>query len=111
MALVTYQMAVDHLKQNGVLDLDGGSPDVQNDDLNAKIEQASAMVLIHLKRHGEWDVETDADTDPEFAVVQAAVLKVLGNLYRFRGDDENSPSPIDDNVARMLSMLRDPTLA
>jgi hypothetical protein len=36
---------------------------------------------------------------------------VLGNLYRFRGDDEKSPSPISEDVVSMLSMLRDPSLA
>lgn len=106
MALVTYTAAVNHLKQNGVLDV---SP--SDTDLELKIEQASSLVLIHLKRPGEWDVNSRPDDDPEFAVVQAAVLKVLGNLYRFRGDDDTSPNPVDDSVVSMLSMLRDPSMA
>lgn len=106
MALVTYATAVRHLRQTGVLD---GSP--EDDDLTAKIEQASALVLVHLKRAGEWTVDTDPTDDPEFAVVQAAVLKVLGNLYRFRGDDEKPVSPISEDVVSMLSMLRDPSWA
>lgn len=106
MALITYAQAVAHLKQNGVLD---GSP--TDDDLTLKIEQASAMVLIYLKRPGEWDVDAIPADDPEFALVQAAVLKVLGNLYRFRGDDEKAVAPVSDDVVSMLSMLRDPEMA
>lgn len=87
------------------------SPLEQNADLTLKMEQASALVLIHIKRAAEWDVDSDPSDDPEFAVVQAAVLRVLGNLYRFRGDDEKSVSPISEDVVSMLSMLRDPSLA
>ena len=105
-ALVTYDMAVRHLKQEGVLD---GSP--EDTDLNAKIVTASAIVIVHLKRPAEWDLQSDPITDDEFAIVQAAVLKVLGNLYRFRGDDEKTPNPVDDSVVSMLSMLRDPAMA
>lgn len=106
MALITYTQAVDHLKQIGVLD---GSP--TDDDLTLKIEQASAIVVVYLKRPGEWDLETVPADDPEFAVVQAAVLKVLGNLYRFRGDDPQANAPISTDIVAMLSMLRDPSLA
>ena len=83
----------------------------RDEDLLAKMESATALVLIHLKRQGEWTVDTDPETDLEFAVVQAAILKVLGNLYRFRGDDEKTPNPVDDSVVAMLSMHRDGALA
>jgi len=109
MALVTYAQAVRHLKQNGVMDV--GSPVEEDTDLLLKIEQASAIVLIYLKRPGEWDVDSLISDDPEFAVVQGAVLKVLGNLYRFRGDDEKANAPISEDIVQMLSMLRDPALA
>lgn len=106
MALITYAAAVAHLRQSGVLDV---SP--ADADLTLKIEQASALVLVHLKRPAEWDADSDPADDPEFAIVQAAVLKVLGNLYRFRGDDEKSVSPVSEDVVSMLSMLRDPSIA
>lgn len=106
MALVTYAQAVQHLKQTGVLN---GSP--TDDDLTLKLEQASAIVVIYLKRPGEWDLDTTPSDDPEFAVVQAAVLKVLGNLYRYRGDEEDSPAPVSPDIVAMLSMLRDPALS
>lgn len=105
MALVSYGLAVQHLRQQGVLDV---SP--EDADLAAKVEQASAIVLVYLKRAGEWDINTDPTEDAEFAIVQAAVLKVLGNLYRFRGEDEESPAPISPDIERMLSILRDPAL-
>lgn len=106
MALITYEQAVAHLKQQGVLDV---SP--ADADLTLKVQQASAIVLVHLKRPAEWDVDSDPSDDPEFAIVQAAVLKVLGNLYRFRGDDEKAAAPVSEDVVAMLSMLRDPSLA
>lgn len=105
LALITYAEAVAHLKQNGVLDASPEDP-----DLMAKVEEASAEVLVYVKRPGEWTIDSDPD-DPEFRKVQAAVKKVLGNLYRFRGDDERSPSPISPDVEAMLSMLRDPQIA
>jgi hypothetical protein len=106
MALVTYTAAVNHLKQQGVLDV---SP--EDADLALKVEQASAIVLNHLKRPGEWDIDSLATDDPEFAWVQAATLKVIGHLYRFRGDDMEEPS-IDEMLTRMgSSMYREPTIA
>lgn len=110
MALVTYEQAVRHLRQQGVLDLNV-SPAEQDADLTLKMEQASALVIAHLKRPGEWDVNANPDDDPEFAIVQASVLKVLGNLYRFRGDDEKAASPMSADVVDMLSPHRDPSLA
>lgn len=110
MALITFDAAVNHLRQNGVI-LDESPESPQTADLRLKMEQASAIVLIHLKRPAEWAVDTDPSDDPEFAIVQAAVLKVLGNLYRFRGDDEKASAPISDDVLAMLSILRDPSLA
>jgi hypothetical protein len=106
MALITYGAAVKHLKQEGVLDV---SP--EDSDLALKIEQASALVLHRLDRLGEWNAESRPDDDSEFAIVQAATFIVLGNLYRFRGDDADAPSPIDDRVERMLYPLTRPTLA
>lgn len=109
MALVTYEQALAHLGRVGV----PGPSNAPNhdEDLAMKIEQASALVLAHLKRN-DWTAASDPDTDPEFAIVQAAILRVLGNLYRFRGDDESSsPNPLDASVVSMLSMHRDPALA
>lgn len=106
MALITYDVAVRHLKQEGVLN---GSPN--DEDVTLKIEQASAIVLIHLKRPGEWDVDSRPDDDPEFAIVQALVLKVLTWLYRYRGDDDTAPGLETILNPMTTGMLRDPELA
>lgn len=106
MALITYDVAVRHLKQEGVLDV---SPD--DADVTLKIEQASAIVLIHLKRPGEWDEDSRPEDDPEFAIVQALVLKVLTWLYRYRGDDDTAPGLETILNPMTTGMLRDPELA
>lgn len=103
-ALVTFDMAVAHLKQTGaVFEAD---PDLQR-----KIEQASAIVVAYVKRPGEWTIDSDPASEPDFAIVQGAVLHVIGNLFRFRGDDDNEPSVLDTNVMNMLALIRDPALA
>jgi hypothetical protein len=109
MALITYAQAVNHLKQNGVLDV--GSPPEEDPDLVLKIEQASARVIAHLDRYGEWDINTDPAEDPEFSIVQSLVLKVLSHLYRFRGDDEDEPGI--ETILNMWTMgaLKDRVIA
>jgi hypothetical protein len=83
-------------------------------DVELKTRQAEAIVLTYLKRplHGWTDLSNPA-TDAEFAIVQAAILKVFLNLWRFRGDDTDTPqgAPLTEDVRWMLSGLRDPTLA
>jgi hypothetical protein len=106
MALITYDMAVRHLLQQGVLD---SSPD--DADVTLKMEQATAIVLVHLKRHGEWDVNSSAEDDPEFAMVQALVLRVFAWLYRYRGDDDNPPGLDVILNWNTTGMLRDPEIA
>jgi inactivated superfamily I helicase len=110
MALITFEAAVNHLRQNGVV-VAASPEEPAAADLLLKMEQASALVVAHLKRPAEWAVDDRPEDDPEFAIVQAAVLKVLGNLYRVRGDDEQSPAPVSADVVSMLSLHRDPTLA
>lgn len=106
MALITYDMAVRHLLQEGILD---GSPD--DADVTMKMEQATAIVLIHLKRPAEWDIDSSPVDDPEFAIVQALVLKVLMWLYRYRGDDDTSPGLETILNPQTTGMLRTPEIA
>jgi hypothetical protein len=92
-----------------------GTYEAQNaeGDLTLKIEAATAHVITYLKRpdHG-WTVETDPAADPEFAIVQAAILEVLANLFYDRGDrDKPSDGPITPRIKNALGMLRDPSLA
>jgi hypothetical protein len=104
MPYVDLDVARDHTRTLGVPD---------DDDLLLKIAQAEAFVWQHLKRDGDppWDVNSDPTTDREFAIVLAATLIVLQDLYRFRGDDAPSPLLFNPRVLDMLSMLRDPTVA
>lgn len=106
MGYISLDMARRHTRSQGVPD---------DDDLRLKTLQAEAIVLQHLKGNNgspDWDETTDPAVDTDFAIVQAATLKVLQNIYRFRGDDEKpSPSPMSPDVVDMLSMMRDPTLA
>lgn len=91
-------------------------------DVTMKMEQATALVLAHMKIDAAaltelgWTVTGSPATDPEedatFAIVQAAILEVLTNLWADRGDREKpSDGPISARVKNMLSMHRDPTIA
>ena len=106
MALITYDMGINHLRQIGVLDVSPEDPDFAQ-----KVKQASSIVITHLKRPGEWDSDTDPEDDVEYGQAQVMCLRVLGWLYRFRGDDERDQS-LDDVLRNSgSSMLRDPSLA
>lgn len=101
--LITFEDARRHLRISAS-DTDSA------EDLQFKMQQAESLVINHIKRpdHG-WTVATA--NDHELAIVQAAILKVLGNLYRFRGDQEKPMVALSPDVIAMLSMLRDPALA
>lgn len=105
MAFVSNEMVIAHLK---------GVDEAEGFDIDAKVRVAQALVLKHIDRESYtgWSDDTDPDADTEFAIVQAAILKVLMNLYRFRGDDEELYDPLD-GVKSMLQAvgLRDPSLA
>lgn len=104
MAFVTLEQARRHTRTDGVPD---------DADLQLKIAQAEALVWTHLKRTGAppWTTASDPAADAEFAMVLAATLKVLSNLYRFRGDDPTAPAPFSPDVIDLLTMLRDPTVS
>lgn len=111
--LVTVAQAVAHLK------LDDATAAAEAADLALKLAQATAVVLVHIEREeNEWTSATDPKTDLEFALVQAAILETLGDLYRFRGDDADGPTEslaagayLRPNVRRKLHALRRPSLA
>jgi hypothetical protein len=81
----------------------------QDEELAAKVTDASDTVVDYLKRpdHG-WD-ETTAPGQ-----VQAAVLLVLGALWSQRegvGQNAADLDPISPAVASLLRRMRDPALA
>jgi len=111
--LVTVAQAVAHLK------LDDATAAAEAPDLALKLAQATALVLVHIEREeNDWDASTDPTVDLDFALVQAAILETLGDLYRFRGDDADGPHEtaaagayLRPNIRRKLHALRRPSLA
>ncbi len=109
MALVTYTQAKAHL----------GIGDEHESTVRLQLEQATQLVLLYLGRpEQDWTEDTDPTEDPDFSIVQAAILAQLGDLFRFRGDDDDDPADkVEDanylsaRVRRMLYPLRSPSLA
>jgi hypothetical protein len=112
--LVDYQTATRHLRLYEL----ASTPEVEA-DVRGKLAEAHALVMTHLKTHRwdpppTWDETTDPATDFQFALARSAVLMVLSNLWRFRGDDETTGGgngPLTPRVVEVLSQLRDPSFA
>lgn len=110
--LVTLEQARAHLRLGTV-------PPLGYDDVADKLLQATAVVWSYLTRpDDDWQAEMAAwtlDTVPR--EVQAAILLQLGELYRFRGDDEVNIAPhrehgyLAPGVTALLHRLRDPACA
>lgn len=118
MMLVTLQQARDHLRSDTNAD---------DADLTLKIHGASGAVLNYLKGANRLVQEVDGDgvpvvdadglpvyTEEVLFEVQAAVLLLLGYLYKDRDNDKDHeyeqgflPRP----VTALLYPLRDPALA
>ena len=84
-----------------------------DDDLTLKIEHATALVVDYLDRHEDDWVPGSPQASPadqEFPLVQAAVLEVLTNLWRHRGDEGAQDGPLTTRVVNMLRGLRVPAL-
>ena len=123
--LVTFEQAREHLRLTPSVD---GSPSLGDIDLQSKIDQATAIVLRHIERPTDaaWTAEiaswsldgSPAGTPPDGIV--AAVLLLVGELHRFRGDDPGTivSSPergrlgaLSPMVEGLLASWRDPPLA
>lgn len=115
--LVTYDTAVEHLK----LTFRKTEPEIQS-SVTRMLAQAEAIVLKHIKvTDPAWTEDTDPAKDGDFAIVQTAILAVLGNLNQHRGDEDAGSGatgpmpalhgPLTPRVAELLSPLRDPSLA
>lgn len=111
MILVTLQMAKVHLK--------GEHDDV---DLQMKLDAAHEIVLDWINQRIDADeAVTWAETIAGWTMatvpkrVQQAILLQLAELHRFRGDDEQSATPMSVRpapaVELLLSRLRDPAVA
>lgn len=107
MALVSYALAKRHLRL---------PDDEDKADVLLKTEMASAIVLKFIGREAAdspaWDEDTDPASDSDFAIVQANILKVLGNLWRWRGDDQAQPGgPLTQEIRDCLLLVKDHTIA
>jgi hypothetical protein len=88
-----------------------------DDELDLKRAQASALVMDYLEDYladfgspaPDWDENTDPSEDITFALVQAATLEVLTNLWRHRGDVA-AEGPFTDRVVQCLRGLKVPPL-
>ena len=87
-------------------------------EIQRKAEMASAIILNYIKdptNSNDWDDETTPDD------IKASILMQLGELFRFRGDDEDAYMQglkdsaafgrLSPNVSRFVYHRRTPTLA
>ena len=88
MALITYDQAIGHLQQLGLVDLEEVT-------LRDKMAEAEGLVLAYVSTTATWRVKVAAWTDESTvpAVVRACILLELGALYGFRGDDIEGVGP------------------
>jgi hypothetical protein len=125
MDLVTLAQARRHLRLSE--EIGGGSPpsgsppSAEDEDLQLKIDQATEIILDYIERPADavWTAEIaswDSATVP--GSVQAAILLQVGQLWRFRGDDQsNEQLPASEHgylalgVTALLHRFRDPALA
>lgn len=98
MALVDLETAKAHLRMDS---------DAEDADIQFKLEQASAIVVDYLKLpEGKWQVgESSASVAPW--PVQAAVMLVLGALFK----DREGGDPLSQAVKDLIHRYRDPALA
>ena len=111
--LVTLTQAKDHLR----LAFPAGDP--RDADLQLKLATAEAAILDYCNTTETWRAVTatwDAVTVPR--QVSAAILLLVGELWRFRGDDAAPEAPTRDpltdfspQVCGLLRRTRDPVLA
>lgn len=112
MSLVTLAQAKAHLR---IDTLNVSPPDPAEADLLLKMLAAEHIVLDYLKVPSTspplWTDETDVPH-----LVSAAILMQLGELYRFRGDDDGkadreSAGSLSPTIEGILRRYRDPALA
>ena len=101
--LVTLQQAKDHLQLPTLPD---GHPDEA--DLQLKLDQAEAIILRYLAARADpaW---VSPETTP--GDVTAAILLLLGGLYRHRGDVMEADPALWAAIDRVLTGIRYAALA
>lgn len=123
MPLISLEQAKQHLRLPPSAGSPPGSPLTDEDlDLQLKIDAAEALVLDYVAQRRtdtaspawlDQVVSWDLTTVPP--VIAAAVLLQLGELWRFRGDDETGPARPHGHLSPMITAIlhryRDPALA
>jgi hypothetical protein len=108
--LVTYAQAKEELRL---------PDDREQVSVERKTQQATAFVLSYIyRRENDWTTATDPAADSDFAIVQGAILFLLGTYWRKRGDDTDLKledpawgAYLEAPLRRTLHLLRRPTLA
>ena len=111
MALITYDQAIGHLQQLGLVDLEEAT-------LLDKMAEAEALVIAYCTTTTVWATKAEAWTDETTVPppVRAGILLELGALYGFRGDDMEGAGPdigesgLLRKTERALKLFRDPVL-
>lgn len=106
MSLVTLETAKSHLRIEASFTLDDA-------DITRKAAQASAIVIDYLKKPADMWQDTPGDPLDVPAVVEAAVLLVLGALYENREGVEGAQNaqPLSQAAKDLVHRFRDPALA
>jgi len=113
---VTVAQAVQHLRLPIVL---GQTPiDPIEQEVTDKLTMAEAIIVDYLKQPTVNPLMVDPTVTPDW-VISAAVLLELGELWRFRGDDQFKEGPEHDleigqlspTITNLLRRHRDPALA
>jgi len=107
MALVSITRALMHLRLISSADEDVAYID-ELEEVQAKLEDASAIVLKHIK-DPENEADLDADSTP--GDIQAATLLVLSDLWEHRAGSKDEDTVLSTTVLNLLRGHRDPTLA
>jgi len=112
MALITWTQAKDHLR------LFADSEEIA--DVRLKMEQATAIAIKFLDGNADatWTDATNPAEDIDFAILQAGILVILGDLYFNTGDqpddwrqDPQTGVVLSPRARRVLHPLRDPVCA
>lgn len=106
--ILSLQDAKNHLKSTALDD---------DSDILLKLESAEAIVIDYIGTTAWWRAVTatwvDSATLP--ALVRAAILLQLGELYRWRGDDNDGPvvtaGDLSPAVTNLLRRYRDLVVA
>lgn len=110
MGLVSLTRALRHLRLVDDEEIDDSADlDIPHiEEVMEKIEDASAIVLKHIK-----DPDNEAELTPETTPgdIQAATLLVLSDLWEHRAGSKDEDVVLSTAVLNILRGHRDPTLA